>query len=188
MDMMWLGLGTLSFFAPALSWMMQYLSYIFSPLDSQVMFSHALSYQSMMPVNAPQVNATTTVVVSKNASRVGPIVGLPNSPSSTLLLPSLAGWLWPIATEHYSFCHWCLPKHLSFILLCATYPWVGVHLSWCVDGLDSGRVLLHPNPVFCQLSHKCMSQPDRDIIWPNRGKRSRNSNISTDKMYRGIAE
>jgi hypothetical protein len=41
---------------------------------------------------------------------------------------------------------------------------VGIHLSWCVDGLDSGRVLLHPNPVFCQLSHECMSQPDRDVI------------------------
>jgi hypothetical protein len=25
----------------------------------------------------------------------------------------------------------------------------GIHLSSCVDGLDSGRVLLHPNPVFC---------------------------------------
>jgi hypothetical protein len=34
---------------------------------------------------------------------------------------------------------------------------VGIHLSWCVDGLDSGRVLLHPNPIFCQSSHKCMT-------------------------------
>jgi hypothetical protein len=63
------------------------------------------SYQSMMPVHAPQVNATTMVVVSINALRVGPIVGLPDSPSSTLLPPSLAGWLWPFMTEHSSFCH-----------------------------------------------------------------------------------
>jgi hypothetical protein len=121
MDMMWLSLGTLSFFAPVLSWMTQCLSYIFPPLDSQVMSSHALSYQSMMPVHAPQVNATKMVVVSINALCVGPVVGLPDSPSSTLLPPSLAGWLWPFATEHSSFCHWLLPKHLSFILLCATY-------------------------------------------------------------------
>ena len=40
----------------------------------------------------------------------------------------------------------------------------GIHLSWCVDGLDLGRVLLHPNPVFCQSSHKHMSQPDCNII------------------------
>jgi hypothetical protein len=59
----------------------------------------------MMPVNAPQVNATTMVVVLINALCIGPIVGLPNSPSSTLLLPSLAGLLWPFATEHSSFCH-----------------------------------------------------------------------------------
>jgi hypothetical protein len=44
-----------------------------------------------------------------------------------------------------------------------------------------GRVLLHPNPVFCQSSHECMSQPDRDVIWPNRGKSSNGSNISTLK-------
>jgi hypothetical protein len=55
----------------------------------------------------------------------------------------------------------------------------GIHLSWCVDGLDLGRVLLHPNPVFCQSSHKHMSQPDRNIIWPNHGKRSSDLNIST---------
>jgi hypothetical protein len=47
---------------------------------------------------------------------------------------------------------------------------VGIHLSWYVDGLDSGRVLLHPNPVFCQSSHERMSRPDRDVVWPNRGK------------------
>jgi hypothetical protein len=35
------------------------------------MFSHALSYQSMMPVNAPQVNATTMVVVLINALCIG---------------------------------------------------------------------------------------------------------------------
>jgi hypothetical protein len=58
---------------------------------------------------------------------------------------------------------------------------LGIHLSWYVDGLDSGRVLLHPNPVFCQSSHECMSQPDRDVIWPNRGKSSNGSNISTLK-------
>jgi hypothetical protein len=45
----------------------------------------------MMSVNAPQVNATTTVVVLINALRIGPIIGLPNSPSSTLLPLSLAG-------------------------------------------------------------------------------------------------
>jgi hypothetical protein len=84
--------GTLSFCVPLLSWMMQCLSYIFLPLDSQVMSSHALSYQSIMPVNAPQVNATTTVVVSINALRI-------------VLPPSLAGWLWPFTTEHSSFCH-----------------------------------------------------------------------------------
>jgi hypothetical protein len=59
----------------------------------------------MMPVNAPQVNATTMVVVSINALCIGPIISLPNSPSSTLLLPSLAGWLLPFATEHSSFYH-----------------------------------------------------------------------------------
>jgi hypothetical protein len=41
--------------------------------------------------------------------------------------------------------------------------------------------LLHPNPVFCQSSHKRMSQSDCDIIWPNRGNNSRESNISTLK-------
>jgi hypothetical protein len=59
----------------------------------------------MMPVNAPQVNATTTVVVLINTLHVGPVIGLPDSPSSTLVPPSLAGWLWPFVTEHSSFCH-----------------------------------------------------------------------------------
>jgi hypothetical protein len=58
---------------------------------------------------------------------------------------------------------------------------VGIHLSWCVDGLDSGRVLLHPNPVFCQSSHECMSQSGCDVLWPNRGNNSWDSNISTLK-------
>jgi hypothetical protein len=58
-----------------LSWMMHCLSYIFLPLDSQVMSSHALSYQSMMPVNAPQVNATTTVVVSIMLFALVPLLG-----------------------------------------------------------------------------------------------------------------
>jgi hypothetical protein len=45
-----------------------------------------------LPVNdASKWNTTTMVVVSINASRVGPVVGLPDSPSSTLLPPSLAG-------------------------------------------------------------------------------------------------
>ncbi len=88
---------------PVLRWMTQCLSYIFLPLDSQVMSSHALSYQSLMPVNAPQVNATTMVVVLINSLHIGPIIGLFDSPSSTLLLPSLAGWLWPFVTEHSSF-------------------------------------------------------------------------------------
>jgi hypothetical protein len=42
-------------------------------------------------------------------------------------------------------------------------------------------LLLHPNPVFCQSSHECMSQPDRDVICPNRGKSSNDLNISTLK-------
>jgi hypothetical protein len=121
--MMWLSLGTPSFFMPVLSWMTQCLPYIFLPLDSQVMSSHAHSYQSMMPVNAPQVNATTMVVVLINASRVGPVVGLPDSPSRTLLPPSLAGWLWPFATERSSFCHWLLPEHLSFIFCVQHTSW-----------------------------------------------------------------
>jgi hypothetical protein len=33
---------------------------------------HALSYQLMMPINV-QVNATTTVVVLKNALTIGPL-------------------------------------------------------------------------------------------------------------------
>jgi hypothetical protein len=46
----------------------------------------------MMPVNAPQVNATAMVVVLINALCMGPVVGLPDSPSSsTLLLLSLGG-------------------------------------------------------------------------------------------------
>jgi hypothetical protein len=64
-----------------------------------------------------------------NALRIGPIIGLPNSPSSTLLPLSLAGWLRPFATEHSSFCQWRLPKHLSFILLCATYLWESICLG-----------------------------------------------------------
>jgi hypothetical protein len=57
----------------------------------------------------------------------------------------------------------------------------GIHFSSCVDGLDSGRVLLHPNPVFCQSSHEWMSWPIGDIIWPSHEKPSRDSNISTLK-------
>jgi hypothetical protein len=34
---------------------------------------------------------------------------------------------------------------------------VGIPLSWYVDGLDSGKLLLHPNPVFCNSSHEHMS-------------------------------
>jgi hypothetical protein len=52
-----------------------------------------------------------------------------------------------------------LPFHASICNILT-----GIHLSSCVDGLDLGRVLLHPNPVFCQSSHECMSQPDRDVI------------------------
>ncbi len=59
------------------------------------MSSHTLSYQLMMPVNVPQVNATTTVAVLINALSIGPIISLPDSPTSILLPPSLAGWLWP---------------------------------------------------------------------------------------------
>jgi hypothetical protein len=33
---------------------------------------------------------------------------------------------------------------------------VRIHLSWCVDGLDSGRVLLHQILYFCQSSHEWM--------------------------------
>jgi hypothetical protein len=29
----------------------------------------------------------------------------------------------------------------------------GIHLSWCVDGLDSGRVLLHLNHVLCLMGN-----------------------------------
>jgi hypothetical protein len=59
----------------------------------------------MMPVNVSQVNATTTVVVLINALSIGPIVSLPDYPTSTLLPPSLAGWLWAFVTEHSSLCH-----------------------------------------------------------------------------------
>jgi hypothetical protein len=31
---------------------------------------------------------------------------------------------------------------------------LGIHLSWYVDGLDSGRVLLHPNPVFLSIESR----------------------------------
>jgi hypothetical protein len=30
--------------------------------------------------------------------------------------------------------------------------------------LEKFTLLLHPNPVFCQSSHECTSQPDRDVI------------------------
>ncbi len=40
----------------------------------------------------------------------------------------------------------------------------GIHLSLCADGLDLLRVLLHPDPVLCQSSHECTSQPGHDII------------------------
>jgi hypothetical protein len=145
------------------------------------MSSHSLSYQSMMPVNVPQVNATTTVVVSISASSVGPIVGLPDSPTSTLLPPSLAGWL-VVAFHNRSFFPLSLipPKTFKFYSSVCNIL-AGIHLSLCVDGLDSGRVLLHPNPALCQSSHERMSRPDRDVIWPNHGIHSQDSNISTLK-------
>jgi hypothetical protein len=52
---------------------------------------------------------------------------------------------------------------------------------WPFSSTSFMVLLLHPNPVFCQLSHECMSQPDRDVIWLNRGKFSNDSNISTLK-------
>jgi hypothetical protein len=56
----------------------------------------------------------------------------------------------------------------------------GIHLSLCIDGLDLGRVLLHPNPaLFYQSSHKWMSQPSCDIIWTSCEKPSRDLNVST---------
>jgi hypothetical protein len=35
---------------------------------------------------------------------------------------------------------------------------------WPFSSTSFMVLLLHPNPVFCQLSHECMSQPDRDVI------------------------
>jgi hypothetical protein len=118
----------------------------------------------MMPVNFPQVNATTTVVVSINALNVGPIVSLPDSPTSTLLPPSLAGWL-VVAFHDRSFFPLSLipPKTFKFYSSVINIL-AGIHFSLCVDGLDSRRVLLHPNPALCQSSHECTSQPDRDVI------------------------
>jgi hypothetical protein len=151
MDMMWLSLGTLSFFAPVLSWMTQCLSYIFSPLDSQVMSSHALSYQSMMPVHAPQVNATTMVVVSINA--------LWSRRQSTRLslkhiIAAITCWL-VVAFRDRTFFLLSLTPPRTFKFhssVCNIH--LGIHLSWYVDGLDSGRVLLHPNPVFLSIKSR----------------------------------
>jgi hypothetical protein len=88
---------------------------------------------------------------------------------------SLAGWFLAFGNRTFFF------SQNIYIYSSVCNILVGIHLSWCVDGLDSGRVLLHPNPVFCQSSHKHMSQPDCHVIWPNHGKCSWDWNISTLK-------
>jgi hypothetical protein len=35
---------------------------------------------------------------------------------------------------------------------------VGIHLSWYVDSMDLGTVLLHPNPVFLSIESR-MDEP-----------------------------
>jgi hypothetical protein len=71
---------------------------------------------------------------------------------------SLAGWFLAFGNRTFFF------SQNIYIYSSVCNILVGIHLSWCVDGLDSGRVLLHPNPVFCQSSHKHMSQPDCHVI------------------------
>jgi hypothetical protein len=71
-----------------------------------------------------------------------------------------------------------LPRHLVGLFTCDMLvdPWdttnrsnlpfhssicnilTGIHLSSCVDGLDLGRVLLHPNPVFLSIESQ-MGEP-----------------------------
>jgi hypothetical protein len=63
-----------------------------------------------------------------------------------------------------------------------THQQKAVTIRWKpTETQESNPMLLHPNPVFCQSSHECMSQPDHDIIWLNHGKSSNDSNISTLK-------
>jgi hypothetical protein len=110
-----------------------------------------------MPVHAPQVNATTMVVVfDKRSARWS------RRPSTRLSLKHIIAAItcWLVVAFH----------DRTFFLLSLTPPrtfkfhssvcniLLGIHLSWYVEGLDLGRVLLHPNPVFLSIESR-MDEP-----------------------------
>jgi hypothetical protein len=148
MDMMWLSLGTLSFFTPVLSWMMQCASTLH--LFALGLPSDVLPHP-FLPVN--DASKCSSSECNNN------------------------GCCFDKCFVHWSHC-WSIQlslKHIiaaitcwfvvafrdrTFFLLSLTPPrtfkfhssvcniLLGIHLSWYVDGLDLRRVLLHPNPVF----------------------------------------
>jgi hypothetical protein len=72
------------------------------------------------------------------------------------IIAAVTCWLIVVAFRDRTFFLLSLTPPKTFIFSVCNIL-VGVHLSWCVDGLDSGRVLFHPNPLFCQSSHERMS-------------------------------